>query len=94
MTNRVLVAILVGVLCLASFLGGNTTSGSANSLSIDPAVSSAQPPAFTVCPGTFALCTSAKCTPTGLGLTATCLCDVQQGFSAGKRPCSEVFRVN
>ena len=95
MQNKTLLASLVAVLCLSSFFGGSTTSSSANSLSTDPVVSPGSPPAFTVCQGTFALCTSAKCTPTDRrnrkGLIADCLCDVRtQEYSAGKRPCSDV----
>lgn len=88
MGKRTLLAILVAVLCLSSFLGDHTTSSFANPLSTDLGTVTA--PAFTVCPGTFALCTSAKCKPSSSGLTASCLCDVKQAFSAGTKPCSDV----
>lgn len=87
MRKRTVLAVLVGVLCLC-FLFGKSSSSTSASAEIQQ---SASAPAFTVCPGTFALCTSAKCTATdGSRLTASCSCDVRQGYSAATKSCSDV----
>lgn len=52
------------------------------------------PPTFYVCQGTYALCTTAKCTsipvPAGSPPKLLCSCDVKQGYSAGAKSCQEV----
>ena len=51
----------------------------------------AQAPSFTVCSGTYALCTMATCTPVaGRKRLLSCSCTVQQGYSAGAKSCREV----
>ncbi len=59
-------------------------------ISTTPASSANAP--FTVCNGAFALCTTAKCERRGdgPGLTVSCLCDVMQDYSVGKKSCAEV----
>jgi hypothetical protein len=50
-------------------------------------------PGFTLCKGTFALCTSAKCTGqrTQTGLKVKCSCEVMpDAYSVGTKPCSDV----
>lgn len=87
MGKRTVIAVLVALLCLCSLFANSTASSSASS-EIQQSASGA---AFTVCPGTFALCTSAKCTITDRStLTASCSCDVRQGYSAGTKSCSDV----
>ena len=44
---------------------------------------------FIVCESTYALCTTAKCTPAdGSTDTVSCACDVRTGYSAGQKPCA------
>ena len=51
----------------------------------------AQAPSFTVCSGTYALCTTATCKPVaGRKRLLSCSCTVQQGSSAGAKSCREV----
>lgn len=46
-------------------------------------------PSFVVCESTYALCTTAKCTPAdGSTDTVACACDVKTGYSAGEKPCT------
>jgi hypothetical protein len=54
--------------------------------------------AFTVCAGTYALCTTATCTPTpgqdaGSNTELACGCKVMEGYSAGSKSCKEVPKV-
>jgi hypothetical protein len=43
---------------------------------------------FEVCDSTYALCTTARCTPiSGEINTVFCKCDVKTGLSIGKTPC-------
>lgn len=45
---------------------------------------------FKVCESTYALCTTAPCTPVaGKEDTVTCACEVKTGYSAGQEPCQE-----
>lgn len=46
---------------------------------------------FIVCKSTFALCTTARCTPvSGKKGLVSCGCSVQTGYSMGKKPCQDV----
>jgi hypothetical protein len=52
------------------------------------AAGQAQSAGFTLCKGTYALCTTAKCTPVpGKDDTVSCACDVKTGYSAGQDSC-------
>lgn len=84
MGKRTLIAVLVALFCLCSLFANSTSSSSASS----EIQHSASAPPFTVCSGTFALCTSAKCTATDR--SASCLCEIRQGYSVGTKPCSDV----
>jgi hypothetical protein len=45
---------------------------------------------FKVCQSTYALCTTARCTPVaGAKDTVACGCEVKTGYSAGLKPCKE-----
>ena len=97
MRKRAVVAVLVGSLCLFSCSKESTLSNSSHSSSTEspPIVAaSTGAPTFTVCSGTYALCTTAKCTfisgvyPSKPKLS--CECDVKQGYSAGSKACTEV----
>lgn len=47
-------------------------------------------PDFKVCESTYALCTTAACTPIpGDDDTVSCACDVKTGYSAGEEPCTQ-----
>jgi len=49
---------------------------------------------FSVCKGTFALCTTATCTPTpGKEGTVSCGCEVKNGYSAGHQSCQQAREV-
>jgi hypothetical protein len=51
----------------------------------------AQAAKFTLCKGTYALCTSAACTPVaGKEGTVSCSCEVRTGYSAGRDACQPV----
>ena len=44
---------------------------------------------FVLCESTYALCTTAACTPAdGSTETVSCACDVKTGYSAGQKPCT------
>ena len=93
MRKTTLIAVLCGLLFPCSQT--NTASTLAPSLSpeLPPKAAGTAAPGFTICQGTFALCTSAKCTSqrTRNGLQVKCSCDVKQGaYSVGKKPCSDV----
>lgn len=46
---------------------------------------------FKLCQSTYALCTTAPCTPVGgEGETVSCACEVKTGYSAGQAGCQEV----
>lgn len=50
---------------------------------------------FTLCEGTFALCTTAKCSPVdGKPGTVSCACSVEDGYSAGKDNCKPTEVTN
>ena len=88
-------AVLIGSLCLFSCSQKSTPSNSSGSSSTESTpVASASPPTFTVCSGTYALCTTAKCTfISGVDPSTpklSCECDVKQGYSAGAKSCTEV----
>jgi hypothetical protein len=51
----------------------------------------AQSADFEVCESTYALCTTAPCTPVaGKEGTVSCACDVETGYSAGQEACQGV----
>jgi len=86
---------LIAVLCGLLFPGSKTAATLAPLPSPEspPNAAGAPVPGFTICQGTFALCTSAKCTGqrTQSGLKVKCSCDVKQAaYSVGTKPCSDV----
>lgn len=92
------VVVLVSSLCLFSCAKQDSASNSSQASAIASPAIAATPtgspnPSFTVCQGTFALCTTAKCQGSGNaqnGITIPCVCDVKQGLSVGAKACSEV----
>ncbi len=48
-----------------------------------------QQASFKLCQSTYALCTTAPCTPVE-GNTVSCACEVKTGYSAGQEDCQEV----
>jgi hypothetical protein len=48
-----------------------------------------QQASFRVCQSTYALCTTAPCTPVE-GDTVSCACEVKTGYSAGQEECQDV----
>ena len=48
-----------------------------------------QQASFKVCQSTYALCTTAPCTPVE-GDTVSCACEVKTGYSAGQEECQDV----
>ncbi len=91
MRKTALSAALCGPLFLWACSITNTTSNSSPSPSSEsqPITGGAPAPNFTVCKGTFALCTTAKCTRRA-DSSFDCSCDVKQGYSAGMKSCGEV----
>ena len=94
MRKTAVVAVLVGSLCLFSCSKKSSPSNSSRSSSTEsPPIGAASPgaptPTFTVCSGTYALCTMAQCAPIA-GSKLVCGCDVKQGYSAGSKSCGEV----
>ncbi len=55
--------------------------------------SSSSDAGFTACSGTYALCTTALCTPTGSKSELACGCKVMEGYSAGTKSCKDVPKV-
>jgi hypothetical protein len=54
---------------------------------------SADQPGFTLCKSTYALCTTAPCTPVaGTKDTVSCTCEVKTGYSAGQKACQGVTK--
>ncbi len=99
MKKTTVLAILVASFGLFSCSRQNSTSNSSPSQAApspaEAAATSTPTSSFTVCKGTFALCTSAKCTPMGesgqSGIRVNCVCEVmQQSYSVGKSPCADV----
>jgi len=99
MRKAAVLAILVGSLCIFSCSKQDSTSNASQRSAIasppaavaTPAASPAKP--FTVCKGTFALCTTATCggsTTDQIGIPIPCACDVKQDFSVGTDACSTV----
>ncbi|MGH9872977.1 MAG: hypothetical protein ACRD9S_11005 [Pyrinomonadaceae bacterium] len=89
MRKIAVVTVLFCSLCLLACSQANNAPGSATASPSMGVTSAAATAAFTVCKGTYALCTTAMCTLTGTG--ASCLCDVKQdAYSAGKNSCAEV----
>jgi len=89
MRKTAVVAVLVGSLCLFSCSKKSTASNSSNSSSTESRpIAAASPTPFTVCPGTYALCTTAQCQLINGKLS--CACDVKQGYSAGTKSCASV----
>ena len=81
--------------CLMSCTKPNVEADSSPAVaSVSPtpgAVPSASPPgSFTVCNGTYALCTSAKCETTDDPKIVRCHCQVKEGLSVATNPCSSV----
>ncbi len=55
-----------------------------------PAVAFAGGPDFFACKSTYALCTTAACTPIpGKTDVVSCQCNVETDYSAGLKPCNE-----
>lgn len=48
---------------------------------------------FTVCQGTYALCTTAHCTAPGQEGVVSCACDVKTGYSAGHESCQDAKKT-
>ncbi|MBC8031716.1 MAG: hypothetical protein H7Z16_16655 [Pyrinomonadaceae bacterium] len=99
MRKSAVVAAMLSSLCLVSCLRETPAPVSSNSSALasptlSVALTDAANPPFTVCQGTFALCTTAKCKhpegPNPPPLTLDCLCEVAQGYSAGKKACSAI----
>ena len=88
MRKTALVAVLVGGLCLFSCSKKSITSSSSSTASPPIVSASPSPSPFAVCPGTYALCTTAQCQLINGKLW--CACDVKQGYSAGTKSCSTV----
>src|SRR5262245_14376502 len=89
--RKTVVAILFTSLALCSCSQPAALSNSSPSLATSPtqAVATATP-SFTLCNGTFALCTSAQCKRVPGIDVVVCTCKVQQGYSAGTKPCATV----
>lgn len=52
-------------------------------------------PEFTVCESTYALCTTAPCTPVeGKDDTVSCACKVETGYSTGQEECQDVTEAS
>jgi hypothetical protein len=63
------------VVALAALAGGSAKAGDQTD--------------FKVCQSTYALCTTARCTPVaGTKDTVSCACDVKTGYSAGLEDCA------
>jgi hypothetical protein len=98
MRKAAVVGILAGSLCLVSCTkqDPNSNHSQASAIASPPAAvatpaASAKP--FTVCKGTFALCTTAMCGGSKTdqsGISISCACDVKQDFSLGTDACSTV----
>src|SRR6202030_549465 len=55
---------------------------------------SKNPPPFSVCKATFALCTVAACDPVAEHPDqVSCRCTVNDGYSAGMEPCSDLKKT-
>lgn len=95
MRKTVVLAVLVGSLCLFSCANKDAPANPSSSPVASPTIGGAlaTAPTFTVCSGTFALCTTATCYPiagTQAKIKVSCVCDVKHGYSAGAKSCSEV----
>ena len=86
MKKAAVIAVLLGSLCLFSCSQMTITSNSSSTASPPIVAASPSPPPFTVCPGTYALCTTAQCQL--INGKMSCACDVKQGYSAGTNSCS------
>ena len=102
MRRTTVVGLLVTSLGLFSCAKQNAVSNSSPSPAAaspaEAAATSTPTPSFTVCKGTFALGTRAKCKIGGVntqaGITINCICDVkQQSYSVGTDPCTDVPQV-
>ena len=70
------ISLLLAPAALASIAGDNSAV--------------AQSADFKLCESTYALCTTAACTPVaGKDDTVSCACDVKTGYSAGQETCPE-----
>ena len=90
----ILVPVVGLALLLVGFLVGIAARTDAGPRGAD-ASSASQPPSFTYCDGTYALCTTAQCTPIpgkapGAEGLLSCPCDVMRGHSAGQQVCAGV----
>ena len=93
MRKTTLIAVLCGLLFPCSQTNTAFTFAPSPSPESPPKAAGTPAPGFTICQGTFALCTSAKCTGqrTQTGLKVKCSCDVKQAaYSVGTKPCSDV----
>jgi hypothetical protein len=91
--SRILVTVVgLSVLLLGLSYGRAASSDAGATKAGAPGASA---PTFTLCKGTYALCTTAKCTaiPAGVAGAAgflSCPCSVQQGDSVGQELCAAV----
>src|SRR5262245_19464249 len=86
--RMIVVAILFSSLALCSCSQPVAVSNACPSPTPTPT-----PPSFTLCNGTFALCTTAKCLPvpgTKEKERVNCECEVKRGYSAGTKSCETV----
>lgn len=82
-------AILFSIFCAVLTLGPVSAAGS----TAQPSPSAGA--GFTMCKSTYALCTTAKCTPiAGDAGKLSCGCSVQTGYSVGKEACQPVKHTN
>jgi len=90
--RKTVVGILFTSLALCSCSQQLAVSNSAPSPATSPSQAMATAtPSFTLCNGTFALCTKAKCLPVpGTKEKVNCECEVKHGYSAGTKPCETV----
>jgi hypothetical protein len=63
-------------------------------ISISTSAATSDSSSFFVCKSTFALCTTAKCTPvTGTKDTVNCRCIIKKSFSASGQPCQSIKNI-
>jgi hypothetical protein len=63
-------------------------------LSVCLAGAPAQSAGFTLCRSTYALCTTAPCTPAGKDGALSCSCEVRTGYSAGQEACQDLRKAS
>lgn len=91
--SRILVTV-VGLSVLLLGLPG-AKAASSDAAATKAGAPGASAPTFTLCKGTYALCTTAKCTAIPAGVAGangflSCPCSVQQGDSVGQELCAAV----